>query len=403
MKQEYNEITHFNINNTKYSIKEFASPVWEGNVVYAEPAFVREISLTDSSVAPISLLYPIDEVISLRSSDQETVYKEGVDYKIVDGKIVVIPASEGGRIKVLPYYSADSSIEAFTYSSVGKHTADYMKKGDYYYYWSDPMYNGDKEGGVAKWMLSITYKHSGKSVITPPANQSKKLAGFISKLTEGNSIHVVSLGDSITEGCSASKNHQAGPWGFEAPAYNQMFCDYLEAAYGVNVNHTNFAVGGKNSTWGTEDEQLNNVCQAKPDLFILAFGMNDGGMSPEQHSGNIKAIIDAVLNKCPDAYAIVVSTCLLGQGYSSSNQNRPKFGNALAEIFENTANVVVANVTNIDLAMQGYDTIEEKYHKGPKVYQDLTGSNSNHPNDFMHRIYLQTMIASALGKNKFSF
>jgi hypothetical protein len=32
-----------------------------------------------------------------------------------------------------------------------------------------------------------------------------------------------------------------------------------------------------------------------------------------------------------------------------------------------------------------------------KVYQDVAGSNSNHPNDYMHRVYAQTLIRTIFG------
>ncbi len=383
-----------------YDIEKYTAPVWEGNVVYAESAFVRENSKTDSSVAPITLLYPIDDIISVRSSDMKTLYEEGVDYTVVDGKLVIKTAAEGGHIRILPYYSDTHAIEAYTYPISG--TYSNMQQGGVYYYYRDPMNKDDTEGGIVKWNVSVTYRHSGQSVITKPTDQSSKFEGLMDKLVSGKKLNVVSLGDSITAGCSASLNHKMGPWGPKAPAYNQMFCDYLEAAYGVTANHINLGVGGKTSSWGNEQTQIDNVCNADPDIFIVAFGMNEGGWSTDTHANNIKSIVDKVKARCPDVYVIVVSTCLLGQDYSTSNGNRPKFGIALMEKFKNESNVVVADVSTVDVEMEGYDTVNETNHTGPKSYQDLTGSNSNHPNDFMHRIYVQTMVQAAFGENKFA-
>ncbi len=384
-----------------YNIEKYAAPVWEGNIVYAETAFVRE-DKDNYYPAPITLLYPIDEIISVRSADMKTVYKEGVDYEVEDGKLVIIMPEDGGHIRVLPYFSSKpDSEEAYTYDKKGTYGSS-SPDGQTFYYWRDPMYTNDKEGGISKWTVSVTYKHSGESVITTPTDQSDKFEAIIDKLTPGNELTVVSLGDSITRGCSASLNHREGPWGPKAPAYNQMFCDYLEAAYGVTVTHKNLAVDGKTSSWGNEAAQINAVVNAKPDILILAFGMNEGGLSPEQHVSQTKSIIDKVQAECPDTYVIVVSTCLLGQGYSASNQNRPFFGDALEAAFKDTEKVIVANVTKADVEMEGYDTENETNHTGPKCYEDLTGSGSNHPNDFMHRIYLQVMIQAAFGENKFA-
>ncbi len=387
---------------TTYNIEKYAAPVWEGNVVYAETAFVRE-DKDDYYPAPISLLYPIDEIISVRSADMKTIYKEGVDYRIEDGKLVVIMPEDGGHIRVLPYFSnKPDSEEAYTYDKKGTYGTS-SPDGETWYYWRDPMYTDDKEGGISKWTVSVTYKHSGgESVITTPTDQSDKFQAMIEKIEAGEEITVTSLGDSITRGCSASLNHREGAWGPKAPAYNQMFCDYLEAAYGAKVTHKNLAVDGKTSSWGNEAAQINSVIKTNPDILILAFGMNEGGLSPEQHVAQTKSIIDKVQAECPDTYVIVVSTCLLGQGYSASNQNRPFFGDALEKAFKDTEKVIVANVTKADVEMEGYDTVNETNHTGPKCYEDLTGSGSNHPNDFMHRIYLQVMIQAAFGENKFA-
>ncbi len=396
---------------TTYDIKKYAAPIWDGTIVYAESAFVRENSKDDASVAPITLLYPIDKIISVRSSDMKTLYKEGVDYDVDDeGRLVIKTAAEGGSIKILPYYNGDDHTkEAYTYDTSGKYTADYMNKGGVYYYYNDPMYSGDSEGGIVKWNVSVTYTHEEEEFITVPTDYSDKFEGLMDKLVAGEKLTVVSLGDSITEGCSASANHGAGAWGPKAPAYNDMFCDYLEAAYGVDVTHKNYAIGGTTAYQALNNQgaYANNapipkVCADDPDIFILAYGMNDGGTNPDTEAGYIKSIIDKVKEQCPDVYVIVVSTCLLGQGYSESNGYRTQFGDKFEEVFEDEDNVVVANVTNVDIEIQGYDTKNETNHSGPKCYQDVTGSNSNHPNDFMHRIYLQTMIQAAFGENKFA-
>ncbi len=392
-----------------YDIKKYSAAVWEGNIVYGENAFVRENGKNDSSVAPITLLYPIDEVIAVRSADTKTLYQEGRDYTIdSQGRLIIKTAAEGGRIRILPYYSEDHSKEAYTYPVAGEYSNSLNVNG-LYYYWRDPMYRNDPEGGIAKWNISVTYKHSGTSVITTPRDQSGKFAGLMDKLTAGNEIKVTSLGDSITRGCSAPLNHSAGPWGPESPAYNVMFCDYLEAAYGVNVTHNNLAIDGTkaeqalNATGAyANNAPIPKVIADNPDIFILAYGMNDGEKDTKTETGDIQKIVDQVREACPDTYIIVVSTCLLGQQWSTSNGYRRYFGQAFEDAFANYDKVIVANVTAVDIAMQGYDVENEKNHTGRKSYQDLTGSNSNHPNGFMHRIYLQTIIQSAFGDNKFS-
>ena len=42
---------------TKFNLDQFLYPIWEGNISYAEAAFVRQQE--DGGIAPIKLLYPI--------------------------------------------------------------------------------------------------------------------------------------------------------------------------------------------------------------------------------------------------------------------------------------------------------------------------------------------------------
>ena len=52
---------------TKFDLDKFLCPIWQGEVSYAEAAFVRESE--QGGIEPIELLYPIDEIISVRNDD----------------------------------------------------------------------------------------------------------------------------------------------------------------------------------------------------------------------------------------------------------------------------------------------------------------------------------------------
>ena len=83
---------------TKFDLKKFLVPVWDGKISYAEAAFVREAE--DGEVKPIKLLYPIEEIISVRSADLQTVYVEGSDYTVQGGELHIL---RSGDIPVLAY------------------------------------------------------------------------------------------------------------------------------------------------------------------------------------------------------------------------------------------------------------------------------------------------------------
>lgn len=80
---------------SSYQRDLYLTPVWEGDTVYHEPV----LFYTGRKIA--KLLYPISEIISVRSYDLKTNYIAGVDYEITDdGQLKRL---EGSRI---PVYTA---------------------------------------------------------------------------------------------------------------------------------------------------------------------------------------------------------------------------------------------------------------------------------------------------------
>lgn len=73
--------------DTKYDLKTYLYPIWEGRAVYNETLW-----FAPDNVAP--LLYKPEEILSVRSYDLKTTYVENVDY-IVDGSSLVLPAVAG--------------------------------------------------------------------------------------------------------------------------------------------------------------------------------------------------------------------------------------------------------------------------------------------------------------------
>ena len=85
----------------RYDLNSYMTPIWEGNTVYNES--VMFVGKDDK--AP--LLYTPSEIISVRSADLLTEYREGIDYALEDGKLVLC---EGSSIPVMAeseYYPAN--------------------------------------------------------------------------------------------------------------------------------------------------------------------------------------------------------------------------------------------------------------------------------------------------------
>ena len=219
-----------------YHIKKFTKPVWEGDVSYAEAAFVRQNK--DGVVDPIQLLYPIDEVVSVRDSKLEKLYKEGKDYEITDdGKLVIL---EGGSIPVLAYndYFFEFSTSEFEKDNLATKFPAANRPG-YGYIRSEQ--ESSTNPGMSQWTLAVTYTHKGDSGITPPEGKSDKFAKVIEKINNGEDIKIASLGDSITFGWSSSQRANMAPF---CPSYTNIVRDYINGTFRINAQNANLAVSG---------------------------------------------------------------------------------------------------------------------------------------------------------------
>jgi lysophospholipase L1-like esterase len=122
--------------------------------------------------------------------------------------------------------------------------------------------------------------------------------------------------------------------------------------------------------------------------------MNDGcSMPTSTYVANINTMVDRIKSSCPNAVVVVVGTSLPNEEVSwgindatSILKYHKEYAPALAEAEKSWTNAAFANVTQVNI---------ELYAR--KVYQDLAGSNSNHPNDYMHRIYAQIIIQTIFG------
>jgi lysophospholipase L1-like esterase len=372
-----NDVTEFNLDQYLY-------PIWEGDISYAEAAFVREDE--DGGIAPIKLLYPIDEIISVRSADLKTVYTPGDDYYIDDdGNLQIIP---GGKIPVLAYddYYFPLSQEEHNQNKLGTKLPEAGNFG-----WGFIRAEiGTNKPGMSQWTVAVTYIHEkdSQSVVNMPASKSAQFANLMTKLEAGQDIKIVSTGDSITDGWSASGSVNIAPF---CPRYNILVEQYIKAAYNVNVTQKNVSVSGSNTNGGVS--KLNDICAENPDLVIIAFGMNDGcSMHPDTYISNINKMVATINEKCPNACIVVVGTCLpnpqfaWNPGGESALKYHIDYIDYLKNAEPNWKKAAHADVTTANIEMYAR-----------KVYQDLAGSNSNHPNDFMHRVYAQVIIQTIFG------
>ena len=221
-------------------------------------------------------------------------------------------------------------------------------------------------------MVSYSHNQSWPDLVQPV---STTLPRSLEKLNSSQSFKVVTLGDSITEGYNASgfaktqapRNH---------PAYAEGFARLLDQAFPSQVTLSNLGVAGRTASWGLK--QLDRVIAEKPDLVVIAFGMNDPVSSEQFQKTNLE-ILTRLQKEIPQADLIFVSGMNNNPVWRDPTKI-PDFRETLKSIIR--SNVILADVT----------TPWEKLLTR-KNFSDLSGNNVNHPNDFGHRLYSEILFS----------
>ena len=377
---------------TAYDHTLYNIPIWEGNTVYHENA----IFYPDRN--EIELIYPIDKVVSVRSFDLQQYYVEGVDFEIRDGKLVRLP---------------DSSIPVLHYSP-------YSPAGSGSWASDDPLYDitGASAGSLYPRTLAITYEHSktwadlGMNGYTETKQESvtDSLTVF-DKLCNGEDVHIVFYGDSMTSGWSISggltyvytaeddgtltdSGHYTAPF---APSWMQMFVEGLRKEYPTSkITYENLSLGGKDSKWGLQHfEARYNLLKNKDiDLFLLGWGINDcgTGRSPADYKVNEQAIIDALRAKNPDASVLMYSgNCTNVEAAMYNEETMRGYEAAITDLALENDNAAATVLTSLF-----FDTMNSKKSL------DLFENNLNHTNDFGCRFYSQVMLSAMKGEHSYS-
>ena len=308
-----------------------------------------------------SLLFEPIEVVAVRSSSGEVTYKKGVDYLWRPGtKEIVLPPGS----KIISQTSADLRRPAGSQRYALTH-----RDGN-----GEILFGATHEYHDMQTM--VTYTHKLDAWAGPkPSFSAARLPRTIKKLKQKQPLAIALLGDSISTGCNASGWAGVAPF---QPPYQDLLVLNLEAVYGSKVSLENFAVGGTDTGWGLAN--IGKVIEAKPDLVILAFGMNDtAGRPVDGYRTNTQKMLDTVGEALPQTEFILVATMLGNKDWTTLHHERfPQYRDALAGICR--PGIALADMTSIWTELLAH-----------KKDWDMTGNGVNHPNDFGHRIYAQVL------------
>lgn len=400
----------------KPSLENLTDPdmlnIFEGDTV------INETVMFLNSGEIKSLMYPIDEIISVThvnpSTGEVITYQEDLDYAAVDGKLMAFGSS-------IPFITSDRYYDNAANQNSGLVTLNPSGTQVFTY----------AGGGttMSQWQVEVTYTHSAAWEGYTQECRWDIYEDFIRKMQNREDVTIFFTGDSITYGADSSFITNVFPYQASYPilftkALADLF-DYkivyqrntsLESndfhlspnpgnVYNANgtggtITYVNTAIPGWKSGDAVDNMEafiLNEIRTHGCDLFICALGMNDVYDDPKNYTAaNVKTIVDGVLAMKPETAVMLVSSMRPNvtsvNGWDSNQQFQE------AEYLTLAANY---NVLGVRCAVARVSTVSGSlyapgYH-GPKDFMDVTGNNINHPNDFLSRVYAQTLLQTVIG------
>jgi len=340
---------------------ELLRPFWIGEVVEGESVLFIKNEKTGQASARV--LFPIQSIREVRNSRGDVLYEAGKDYQVGENpREIILPA--GSRIPA--HTPADLRRPAKTQQFELTH-----RDGN-----GEILFGAKLE--YAEMQTCITYRHAANTWKQPvPAYAPNILPLSTSRLAQQQPLSIVTLGDSISAGANASAGYDTPPY---QPAYPELVRLGLAKHYGSEVAMTNLSVGGKDTAWGLT--QVDSVVAAKPQLVILAFGMNDSaGRSADEFKALTQQTIAAIRKQIPECEFVLVATMLGNRDWIRLNHEAfPKYRDALEQLCG--PGIALADLTSV---WTGFLELKQDW--------DQTGNGVNHPNDFGHRVYAQTILA----------
>ena len=326
---------------TRDRFDDLLDPFWLSTTMHHES--VMFIGRDDSPMDATLLFHP-GEILSVNSAAADIAFKEGDDYRI-DWQAGRIMRTPGSRMPCVPAERMAAADGELTHERTIVVT------------YTHP---GDRWGGFV------------------PASARAQLGRATRRLEEREPLTICLTGDSISEGYDASGFHRLPPY---QPPFGTLVAAGLQQQAGASVQFHNFGTAGwtaADALWDTE-----RITAVNPDLVIVAFGMNDASYADaDEYVANVSGILSRIRAEIAHAEFILVSSMLPTPECDWLVHARfPEYRDALATLAGD--GVALADVTTVWAALVA--------RKHP---HDLSGNGWNHPNDFGHRIYAQTILAA---------
>jgi|GEM_PF-134422 len=340
--------------NGLIDLKKYNEPFWEADTITDESIQI----IKDGNDGRGSLLFSPKKILSVKSTDQKITFIKGKDWRYGDGKISMTKGS------TIPFLKREDLV--FWDSKPGLSMKGKVP-GSFVLFNENAYFSGRQ--------ISVTYipekKRNWDGPV--PSFQVANLPSAIKKLETKKGLDIVFYGNSIEAGYNASGFENVPPY---MPAWPELVVYRLRCVYGAPVTYHNTSVPGKLAMWGLDSVQ-SHVCAYRPDLVIIGFGMNDGSenVSPVQYRDQISGIINAVWANKPDTEFIIIAPMLANPDAVQSGL-QANYRTELEKLVKK--GVALADMTGVHAELLKH-----------KSYQDMTGNNVNHPNDYLARWYAQ--------------
>lgn len=345
-----------------FSVEQLMIPVWDTEVIYDEALTM----VRSNGVCEAPLLFMPLEILKVTSADKTKEYEEGIDYE-VEGNIFRL--TENSRIFAFEENELIFETEqpnGTTYPTVdGKWS---LLQGGHYFH--------DRQ-------IEVTYKKAKTESEFTVDFCGHLLPKTMKKLQNKEPLKIVLFGDSISEGSNSSGRMMTTPF---LPVWGQLLALKLGQHYETTVNLINTAKGGMDSLWAIENAS-ELAGKHKPDLAIIAFGMNDREEA-DKFAKNLEKIKEIILEDSPETEFILCAT-------TAAN---PIIRMPGWYIHQDAYRETVLALEEPGTAIADFNSMQ-KYLMKAKRYIDLTGNNVNHPNDFMARCHAH-VIADMLIKRR---
>jgi len=336
-------------------------PVWASPISWREST----VLLQQDEGGPLvgRLAFEAAEIISVTSADGLRTFAAGKDFGLGEDRRTLVFANDSAVpfIKQRDLFPPTGAPDSYQHRAGHPEQSLLYHKGSWFH---------DRQ-------LEVTYRRAETNWPGDlPSWDEHALPRTLARLRAGQTLRIGVSGDSIAAGGDASGPIMVLP---HMPAFPKLVAAQLKSSYGGEIVLNNRAIGGWSISNGNED--LENLLAGKPDLIVVAYGMNDvGRRDPEWFRSQVETFVSRVRAANPETEMILVAPMLGNAEWVHTPRDMfAKYRDVLQSL--TGPGIVLADLTSVWEVLLRY-----------KHDLDLIGNGLNHPNDCGHRLYAQSIL-----------